>query len=284
MAEKALAPLEQKQVVFYDDEIIAVLLEERGEREVYVPIRQICDLLGVSYQGQIRRINDDPVLSQKVKGVNVTFTPSGSRGGGMQIANCLSLNYLNGWLFSINAKRVKPEVRDRLIVYQEKCYQVLAEAFRENRLSVDTDFDELLQTSESDAAQAYRMLQALVKLARNQVLMEAQLEKQVRRLDEHDRQLTLYSDRLEEIEVTLGAPERQITPDQAMQISQAVMAVAHELGRRSGRNEYGGVYSELYRRYSVNSYKALPANKFDAALSWLNQWLQMLTGEDDVAF
>ena len=274
MTDKALVPIEQKQVVFYDDEITAVLVNKVGEREIYVSIRQMCELLGVSYQGQMRRINDDPVLSRQVKGVNITFTPSGGRGGGTLITNCLPIDYLNGWLFGINANRVKEEVRDRLILYQEKCYRALANAFREGQLTTDPDLDELLQASESEAAQAYRMLQALVKLARNQVLMESQITEQSRRLDIHDRQMAVYAERLEEIESTLGDTAHHVTPEQAMQISQAVKAVAHELGKRSKRNEYGGVYGELYRRYGINSYKALPKSKFDDALNWLNDWLQ----------
>ncbi|MFQ5433672.1 MAG: phage antirepressor N-terminal domain-containing protein, partial [Anaerolineae bacterium] len=205
-----------------------------------------------------------------------TFTPAGGRGGGAQTTNCLPIDYLNGWLFGINAKRVKDEVRDRLVLYQEKCYRVLADAFREGQLSTDSDLDELLQVSESEAAQAYRMLQALVKLARNQVLMESQITEQSRRLDIHDRQLAVYAERLEEVESALGDTAHHVTPEQAMQISQAVKAVAHELGKRTKRNEYGGVYGELYRRYGINSYKALPKSKFDDALSWLNDWLQSL--------
>lgn len=276
MTDKALAPIEQKQVVFYDDEITAVLVTHAGGQEIYVSIRQMCDLLGVSYQGQIRRINDDPVLSKQVRGVNITFTPSSGSGGGAQVTNCLSIDYLNGWLFGINAKRVKEEVRDRLVLYQEKCYRALADAFREGQLTTDTDLDEILQASESEAAQAYRMLQALVKLARNQVLMESQLAEQSRRLDIHDRQIAIYAERLEEVESALGDTAHHVTPEQAMQISQAVKAVAHELGKRSKRNEYGGVYGELYRRYGINSYKALPKSEFDNALNWLNDWLQSL--------
>ena len=279
MSEITLVPFEQKQVVFYDDEITAVLVEEQGEHVIYVPIRQICDLMGVSYQGQMRRINDDPVLSRQAKGVNVMFTPSGSRGGGTQTANCLPIDYLNGWLFGINAKRVKPEVRERLIIYQEKCYKVLADAFRERRLSVDSELDELLQTGQSEAAQAYRMLQALVKLARNQVLLESQLADQARRIEGHELRLSAYAERLEEVETALGSPDHLITPNQAMQISQAVKAVAHQLGKRTGRNEYGGVYGELYRRFSINSYKKLAARDFGDALNWLNQWLQSLSNE-----
>ncbi len=279
MAEKTLAPIEQKQVVFYDDKITVVLVKEAGKQEIYVSIRQICDLLGVSYQGQMRRINDDPVLSKQVKGVNITFTTPGRPGGGVQTANCLPVDYLNGWLFGINAKRVKKEVRDRLILYQEKCYRVLADAFREGRLATNAELDELLQSGESEAAQAYRMLQALVKLARNQVLMESQLAEQSRRLDIHDRQLAVYAERLEEVEAALGDTAHHVTPEQAMQISQAVKAVAHELGKRTRRNEYGGVYGELYRRYGINSYKALPKSKFEDALNWLNEWLQSLISD-----
>ncbi len=276
--EKALVPVEQKQVIFNDDEITAVLVQEGNYREVFVSIRQMCDRLGVSYQGQMRRINDDPVLAKQVKGVNITFTPIAARGGGEQTTNCLPIDYLNGWLFGINANRVKPEVRARLIVYQEKCYKALAEAFREGRLTTDSDLDELLQTSESGAAQAYRMLQALVKLARQQFFMEARIGEQSRRIDMHDQQLAAYAERLEEIEIILGDPGRHVTPEQASQISQAVKAIAMKLGDRSGRNEYGGVYGELYRRFGITAYKELPASRFDAAMDFLNDWHARLTG------
>jgi len=276
--ERALVPVEQKQVIFNDDEITAVLVQEGSYREVFVSIRQMCERLGVSYQGQMRRINDDPVLAKQVKGVNITFTPIGGRGGGEQTTNCLPIDYLNGWLFGINANRVKPEVRTRLIVYQEKCYKVLAEAFREGRLATDSDLDELLQTSDADAAQAYRMLQALVKLARQQFFMEVRLSEQSRRIDVHDRQLAAYAERLEEIEIVLGDPGRHVTPEQASQISQAVKAIAMKLSDRSGRNEYGGVYGELYRRFGITGYKQLPAGQFDAAMGFLSDWHARLTG------
>jgi hypothetical protein len=82
--------------------------------------------LGLSWSGQRERINRDPLLSQMVKGVRVTRTPEK---GGLQIALCLPLKYLNGWLFGVNANRVKAEVRDSLIRYQAECYEVLFQAF-----------------------------------------------------------------------------------------------------------------------------------------------------------
>lgn len=79
---KTLVPVEQKQVVFYEDEVTAVMVELAGKLEVYVPIRPICELLGVDWPSQYRRINRDPVLSSKLTGVVVTTTPDPITGGG----------------------------------------------------------------------------------------------------------------------------------------------------------------------------------------------------------
>ena len=55
----------------------------------------------------------------------------------------------------------------------------------------------------------------------------------------------------------LGDTGRYVTEDQASQISQAVKTVALKLGKKSGRNEYGAVYGELYRKFGVPGYKQL---------------------------
>ena len=190
--------------------------------------------------------------------------------GGRQEMICLPLDYISGFLFGINATRVKEEVRDRLIRYQRECYRVLAEAFQEGRLTADPVLDDLLR-SDSEAVQAYRMLQALVKLARNQILIEAQLHTHTEQLADHDQ-------RLEDIEATLGDTGRLVTPDQASQISQAVKAVALALGKKSGRNEFGAIYGELYRKFGITGYKQLPASKFQQAMDWLTDWHEKLEG------
>lgn len=270
MSEKSLVPILQKQVLFYDDEITAVLVEQADEKVIYVPVRPICDFLGVSPTGQRDRIFRDPVLSEVVTNIRVTRSQDQARS-----VMALPLDYISGWLFGINANRVKTEVRDRLIRYQRECHKVLANAFREGQLTADPTLEDLLR-ADSPAAQAYRMAEAIMKMARQQLLLESELEAQRGILDNH-------TERLESIEIQLGNPSRQISPEQATQISQAVKTIALELGKRSGRNEYGGVYGELYRRFDINSYKLLPASKFDAAMGWLNQWLQTLT-QEDVAF
>jgi hypothetical protein len=85
--------------------------------------------------------------------------------------------------------------------------------------------------------------------------------------------------RLELVEDILGGADRHVTPDQASQISQAVKTVAMKLSKASGRNEYGGVYGELYRKFGITSYKQLPVAKFDEAISWMNEWRESIEGD-----
>ncbi len=279
MSDKALIPVDQRQVLFYDDEITAVAVEQEGERQVYVPLRPICDYLGLDWSAQSRRVRRDPVLRKRVEFVAITATnPQQAAKGGNPNMLCLPLDYLNGFLFGISATRVRKELQERVILYQDRCYKVLAEAFQEGRLTSDVEFDDLLE-GDSPAAQAYKMASAILKMARQQLLLESRIEAHSTQIDDHER-------RLEEIETTLGAPDRYVTAEQAMQISQAVKTIAMAIGKKSGRNEYGGVYGQLYREFGITSYKQLPANKFERAMNWLTDWYRRVTGAmgDDVPF
>ena len=117
-----------------------------------------------------------------------------------------------------------------------------------------------------------------MQIARQQILLEARLDTHESRLTTQKRRLGDYEQRLEEIETTLGDPKHQITPDQAMQISQAIKTIAGEVQKRIGRNEYGKIYGQLYREFGITSYKQLPAGKFDQAMAWLTEMYRNITG------
>ncbi|MCA9995739.1 MAG: ORF6C domain-containing protein [Anaerolineales bacterium] len=279
MPDKTLVPVVQKEVVFYEDMIPAVQIKIGSQAQIYVPIRPICDYLGLDWSAQYRRISRDPVLSEVVQGVAITTTPSvDGRGGGLQEMSCLPLKFLPGWLFGVSASRVKEELREKIMRYQRESYDVLWEAFQEGRLTSDATFEDLL-ANDTPAAQAYKMASAIMKMARQQILLEAQL-------GTHAVQLQNHEQRLEEIEATLGDPGHHITPEQAMQISQAVKTVAIALEQKTGKNEYGAVYGQLYREFGITSYKQLPANKFERAIKWLTNWYRRITGitDDDLPF
>ncbi|MCC6605082.1 MAG: ORF6C domain-containing protein [Anaerolineae bacterium] len=259
----ALQPTEQKTVLFRENEITAVIANGR----VYVPLRTICNNLGVAWSAQRQRILRDPVLSEAMTPVIVTIT-----GTGQEVeAQCLPLEYLNGWLFGINASRVDAAVRDDLIAYQRECYRVLYEATQDGRLTTDADMDiEALLAQDSPAAQAYQMAMAVVRMARQQLIMEARLDTAVNTLAEH-------GERLDQLEAAVGG--EHVTEVQAAQISQAVKAVALAIGKKTGRNEFGACYGEIYRRFGVSSYKLVPKRKFQAVMDFLNEWLQSQIGD-----
>jgi len=253
---KDLTVIEQREVTFYDDELTAV---RANDGQIYVSVRHMCNGLGLDDRSQRRRMKRHTVLKKGFSS-GVIMTPEGVR----RTSSLLRVDLVPLWLTTIDIRRTKEEIQPKLEKYQEEVAKVLWEAFQDGRLTTDPDFDMLLQT-DSDAVQAYKMLQAMVKLARNQVILES-------RLDAHEQ-------RLEAIETELGSG-RTITPDQTTAISQAVKAVALVMSKRTNRNEYGGVYSELYRRYRIPSYRELPAAKYDDAIKWLGEWLESLTGDE----
>jgi hypothetical protein len=262
--KRALAPVEQKEVEFYGDELTAV---KTSDGQIYVSVRHMCDALGLSVQAQTRRIQRQEILADGFM-VAKMATIKGDRPAAWLRADMIPL-----WLTGVSVKSIREELRSKLKDFQKEAAKVLWEAFQEGRLTADPSFDELLE-GDSDAVQAYKMAAAVMKLARNQVLLEARLSG---RLDDHER-------RLEQIEATLGDPGSFVTPSQAMQITQAVKAIALEIGKKTGRNEYGGVYGQLYRQFEITSYKQLPAEQFQRAMKWLTDWYKRQTGSEILPF
>jgi len=114
-------------VPFHQHSILT--LEEKGKR--WIAMKPIAEAIGLDWHGQRKRINRDPVLST----CTVIMTSQIPGDDQSREAMFLDLDYLNGWLFGIDANRVKPELREQVIEYQRECYKVLAGHFREQEVS-----------------------------------------------------------------------------------------------------------------------------------------------------
>ena len=99
------------------------LLASKQDEEVFVAVKPIAERIGLRWHGQFERLQRDPILSE---GIRVTCIYSA---GGMQETVCLRLDLVHGWLFTIDHDRVKPELRERVLLYKRECYRVLAEHF-----------------------------------------------------------------------------------------------------------------------------------------------------------
>ncbi|CAM3347922.1 phage antirepressor N-terminal domain-containing protein [Polaromonas hydrogenivorans] len=91
----------------------------------HVAIKPICEAIGLDWASQLQRIKRHPVLSTCV--VITTMQMSGDDQA--RDAVMLPLDKLNGWLFGVSVRRVKPELRERLTRYQAECFDALARHF-----------------------------------------------------------------------------------------------------------------------------------------------------------
>jgi hypothetical protein len=253
-----LAVVEQREVDFYGDRLLAV----RGrDNRIYVSLSQVCDALGVDSRGQRRRLQEHDVLSEGLTQGEMQ-TPGGPQRGYLMRVDLVPL-----WLASMRAGAIKPELRDKLKLLQSRAAIVLWEAFQAGELTPEAD--DVLAGVSPETAQAVQVARAVLALARNQALLEQRLGGRMDALE----------GRLETVEAAMGQSARYITEDQASQISQAVKAVALALGKKTGRNEFGGIYGEMYRKFGISGYKMLPARRFEEAMRWLADWLEEVSGE-----
>lgn len=260
MNESTLLPIEQRIVEFEGSEIVAVLVDANGRHEIYVPIRPLTDALGLAWSGQYERIRRDPILSDIVITVRIIRDQDQARE-----YLCLPLSHVNGWLFGVQANRVKEAIRPRLLAFQRNCYQVLASAFETTSLVV-------APTQEHQALiQVRELALAIAEMAQQQIAMTTRLDKAAIVVGEHGRRITVLEQQL--------APRQAITDEQASDIAEAVKALALFMGEKDqSKNHFQSIFAELYRRFRVSSYKTIRQSQYHFVMDFLNEWDESLKG------
>lgn len=109
-------------VTINDIDIVA----NQTESQIFVPIKPICDALGINYTTQIEKIKSHPILSSSVPLLG-TIAADGKQ----REMSCLPLELIFGWLFSINPNNVNEQARETMIKYQFECYHALYNYFFE---------------------------------------------------------------------------------------------------------------------------------------------------------
>ncbi len=88
--------------------------------EGLIPIRPICEALGVSYERQYRKVKESKELESII-----AYRATVGADGKLREMVCLPVEYIYGWVFSINPDNVKPEVKEQVIRYKMECYHAL---------------------------------------------------------------------------------------------------------------------------------------------------------------
>lgn len=92
--------------------------------DIYVPIRPICQALGIDLAAQTRHIKRHYILASTVATVATVAADDKERE-----MLCLPVEYIYGWLFTIDAGQVAEARRESVAAYQLECYKALYEHF-----------------------------------------------------------------------------------------------------------------------------------------------------------
>ncbi|HFI8902367.1 TPA: phage antirepressor N-terminal domain-containing protein [Escherichia coli] len=87
--------------------------------EPYVPMKPVVEGMGMVWAAQFVKLKQ-----RFAKGISEIEIPSA---GGKQLMTCLAFRKFAAWLSSIQPNKVRPEIRDKVIQYQEECDDVLYE-------------------------------------------------------------------------------------------------------------------------------------------------------------
>lgn len=108
-------------VDFHGQAIIAATIDGKP----FVPMKPICDNIGIDWKGQLERIKRHPVMNTCIRMTRIQMPGDDQN----REVVCLPLGMLNGWLFGVDVNRVKPALRDKLMDYQRECFDVLFQHF-----------------------------------------------------------------------------------------------------------------------------------------------------------
>ncbi len=107
------------KVNFHGDELLAA---RDASGRVLVPIKRVCEVLGVNADGQRVKLGSKAWARTEMVSVR-------DDAGRLQDTFCIDLKSLPMWLATIEASRVAPAVRPKLERYQNECADALAVHF-----------------------------------------------------------------------------------------------------------------------------------------------------------
>ncbi|TNH06624.1 phage antirepressor N-terminal domain-containing protein [Testudinibacter sp. TR-2022] len=100
---------------FYGSQLVTFKLEET----IYTAIKPIVEAIGLDWGGQQQKFSKSGDKFN-CRGISIV-----AQDGKIREMLCMPIKKLNGWLFSINPDKVRSDLREKVIQYQEECFQAL---------------------------------------------------------------------------------------------------------------------------------------------------------------
>lgn len=103
----------------------ATLLGQLHKGVPYVAMRPVVEGMGLDWTKQLSKLKAHPVLARQLSTLRGMVADDGKR----REMQCLPLSRLPFWLATVNPVKVRASIRDRVVLFQEKAADVLADAF-----------------------------------------------------------------------------------------------------------------------------------------------------------
>lgn len=124
--------LSTQTISFYGSDLITLKVED----VIYTAVKPIAEALGLAWGTQQQK------LSRSKGKFNCIHMNIVAEDGKNREMLCMPLKKLNGWLFSINPEKVRPDLKDRVIQYQEECFEALYNYWHFGKAERKTTTDE----------------------------------------------------------------------------------------------------------------------------------------------
>lgn len=103
---------------------VEIFAEINENGQIHIPVKPICQAVGVNPEAQRQRILRHYILNS----VAFILKATGADGKNYEML-CLPLEYIYGWLFTIDANLVAEANREKVASYQRECYDILYRHF-----------------------------------------------------------------------------------------------------------------------------------------------------------
>jgi hypothetical protein len=268
-----LQPPRHELIEFDGDRLVAVVLEGDG---VAVPVRVMCESIGLDTETQVGQLRTHPVLSAGLRVVNVAM------GGRIRSVVALIHHRIPFWLATISPNLVNEATRPKLVRYQEELADILArlfygEAASPTALSANPEIAALQRQLDATVLDMRRIREALI----------AEQQRLSTTVHDTQQQLTSLSEIVTELETVIP-----IVPAQAEYIQRTLKRLAKRLYQQrakdpSYRQTEENLYQLLFGQFKVDMriprYDALPRRDYDRALGWLQEKARTLLPDDPEA-
>jgi len=258
-------------ITFNEDELQAVILDGR---EVVLPVRAICGVLGLDPDTQAENLQQHDVLAQGLRYVRI---PAGRS---LQTVLALHRRYLYLWLASIRPNQVRAEIRPKLKAYQEELVELLNAIYG---VEPDAETAPTHAITPSTITLIARQMRALATQLRQEIAASQEVQDQriVGLEDLVNQQLRTVQGQLDETQQRL-LDHVKITAAQQSVIRRAIERIGKRYEKKTGKDIYGMLHARFCADLSTPRYDALPAAKYAAALEWLrDRAAEYLPGDAD---